>query len=319
MNGKLTLLKNYLDLNDASASIGEGGAIAEFEGKPLTTSFSDNGQLLILTSEFEFGALRANIDTGMGIEAIESLSSNMRTWNQRILISSVVNGKKKFKNPIVLTEIGNDIHSLRKTELNFLNFDLGAGLACSKFLVRTNDISLIKVLRNYAGQNILIEGHPALEKIIDRSPTRVMISNKARIEVFQKISRIKTPRGPHTHLLPVLIKNHRKNQLKFPENKILNQLTLYPKQKRKFEEKAYLSCENFDKLIKVFGNQEYLRQKVRVTNAIEKRIPFEKFKKIKRDVSSETFQIALLQSIKYFNKHDYAMPHLIKGPRHVHD
>ncbi len=78
------------------------------------------------------------------------------------------------------------------------------------FCLRTNDAALIAEIRRSAGERILEPGNRVMEAIKEASPHRVCISALGRIEVYQHIPaagrHVRTPEGPHTHLLLRLLK-----------------------------------------------------------------------------------------------------------------
>ena len=79
--------------------------------------------------------------------------------------------------------------------------------------IRTTDNELIKSLRNNAGSALSDPDNPSMAAIKEASPERVFKSKLGRIEVSQTIGstakNIPTPSGPHTHVLPRLLKHNR--------------------------------------------------------------------------------------------------------------
>ena len=119
----------------------------------------------------------------------------------------------------VLTELGADRGALRDIDRDALLFDLGVEAPHVDFCVRTADAELIAVLRQAAGQSILGPGHPAMAAIVATSPHRVAISRLGRVEVYQPIPSgpgARAPIGPHTHLLPQLLRNARSHSANMP-------------------------------------------------------------------------------------------------------
>ena len=66
-------------------------------------------------------------------------------------------------------------------------------------------------LRQHAGRPVFEPGNPAMGMILQANPHRVFISRLGRIEVYQPIPPPsgKSPDGPHTHVLPKLLKSGR--------------------------------------------------------------------------------------------------------------
>lgn len=83
-------------------------------------------------------------------------------------------------------------------------FDLGLGVAGMRFMVRTADPVLIARLDALAGASLTTVLSDAGAMLIEASPTRVVESPLARIEVDTKIPPpgVSTPEAPHTHLMP---------------------------------------------------------------------------------------------------------------------
>lgn len=90
--------------------------------------------------------------------------------------------------------------------LDALTFDLGLGAPHIDMLVRlrADDDETAAVLRAAAGQRLLAPGNPAGAAIARASPSRILVSPVATLEVHQPIPPPggRSPEGPHTHLLP---------------------------------------------------------------------------------------------------------------------
>ena len=112
---------------------------------------------------------------------------------------------------VALTEIGPDHEALREEDRNSVLFDLGLGALQADFCVRIGDRSLAAGLREHAGRAVFDPGNPAMAMILAANPHRVFISRLGRIEVYQPIPPPsgKSPEGPHTHVLPRLLKSGR--------------------------------------------------------------------------------------------------------------
>ena len=90
-------------------------------------------------------------------------------------------------------------------------FDLGLGALQADFCVRISDRSLAGRLRYHAGRAVFEPGNPAMGHDPRRQSHRVFLSRLGRIEVYQPIPPPsgKSPQGPHTHVLPQLLKSGR--------------------------------------------------------------------------------------------------------------
>jgi hypothetical protein len=111
-----------------------------------------------------------------------------------------------------ITDLGADLDAVQPQHRELRLFDLGLGLPHVDACVRTAEPALIRALQSCAGQHVLDPGCEAMAAIKSASPHRVFRSVLARIEVYQPIpSRARgerTPRGPHTHVLPGLLRRN---------------------------------------------------------------------------------------------------------------
>jgi hypothetical protein len=110
-----------------------------------------------------------------------------------------------------LTEIGPDRAALRAVDREGILFDLGLAVLQLDACVRTADPELAAQLREHCGKSIFSPGNPAIGIILAASPHRVFVSRIGRIEVYQPIPPHggESPEGPHTHLLPQLLRERR--------------------------------------------------------------------------------------------------------------
>lgn len=111
----------------------------------------------------------------------------------------------------VLTELGPDRDALRDSDRDATLFDLGLGATQCDCLVRVRDPDDVRRLRAGCGAALLEGGAAMLGELAAMSPHRVFTSPLGRIEVFQLIpaSDGVSPEGPHTHVLPRLLKARR--------------------------------------------------------------------------------------------------------------
>jgi hypothetical protein len=112
---------------------------------------------------------------------------------------------------VALTEIGPDREAPREEDRDSVLFDLGFGALQADFCVRIGDRTLAGNLREHAGRDVFEPGNPAMGMILEANPHRVFISRLGRIEVYQPIPPPsgRSPEGPHTHVLPRLLRNRR--------------------------------------------------------------------------------------------------------------
>lgn len=99
------------------------------------------------------------------------------------------------------------------TALDALTFDLGLALPHVDMLVRLrpDDAVTAAALQSAVGRPLLAADNPAGIAIARASPTRILVSAIARLEVHQPIPVAdgRSPQGPHTHLLPDLLAERR--------------------------------------------------------------------------------------------------------------
>lgn len=95
------------------------------------------------------------------------------------------------------------------TPIDERTFDIGIGAPHIDMLVRVrpDDVDTGAALRASAGLSLFAPGVAAGAAIARSSPTRILASPIARLEVYQPIPPPggRSPDGPHTHLLPKLL------------------------------------------------------------------------------------------------------------------
>lgn len=117
-----------------------------------------------------------------------------------------------------LTELGPDRAAIRPGDRGAILFDLGLALANAQACVRTGDATTIATLRRHCGRALLADGAGLMMELPALSPHRVFISDCGRIEVYQPIPAMhgRTPEGPHTHVLPKLLRAQRTHAADVP-------------------------------------------------------------------------------------------------------
>jgi hypothetical protein len=203
----IDLLQRQIADPDTQWSLGTFGAIAEFSrdlDEPVRLAQSGDAVSAVTPR----GGIFLKSDPEIRSFASESMTKT--GWNQRIALclrqdDCAMNGRT------ALTEIGPDREALRAEDRNALLFDLGLGALHADFCVRIDDKEVAARLRQHAGRPIFEPGNPAMGIILCANPHRVFMSRLGRIEVFQPIPPPsgKSPDGPHTHVLPRLLKSGR--------------------------------------------------------------------------------------------------------------
>ncbi|MBL8382176.1 MAG: hypothetical protein JNM90_03810 [Burkholderiales bacterium] len=223
------------------------------------------------------GAMRVASDVDPLPLAYETPSANPRLWNHGVVFCLPEAGARRAARRRV-TALGPDRDAIDASERDAELFDLGLGLATTDFLVRTRDPGLTARLR--AAEGATWDGDHALQAAIVRaSPTRVLVSRLARIEVRNPIPAADgvSPEGPHTHLLPAVMRRGRVHDANIPVPAgFLPCLTLYPPhpardaegRERAFDADAH-RC--YQALLERFGDPVYTAAK-RGVPAAESRI-----------------------------------------------
>jgi len=111
----------------------------------------------------------------------------------------------------VLTELGPDVGALRPQDAAAILFDMGLGTLQADICIRTADPTLIAVLQAQAGRSLFEPGNPAMGALVAAGPHRVFLARFGRCEVYQPIPPAdgRSPEGPHTHVLPQLLRSGR--------------------------------------------------------------------------------------------------------------
>ena len=203
----IDLLQRQIADPDTQWSLGTFGAIAEFSrdhDEPVRLARTDDTVSAVTAR----GGIVLKSNPGSRPFASESITRS--GWSQRIALclskdDCAMNGR------MVLTEIGPDRDALRSEDREGLLFDLGLGALHADFCVRVDDTGTAAHLRRHAGRPVFEPGNPAMGIILHANPHRVFISRLGRIEVYQPIPPPsgKSPEGPHTHVLPKLLRSGR--------------------------------------------------------------------------------------------------------------
>ena len=256
----LDLIYSQLHDHHAGASIGCLGAIAEFHESAATYTRDLDG----LTAVSERGALAVRLHGDELICAYEAPSAHGDAWQYGIAL--LAPGRRGAARA-TLTELGADNQAIAADGRALLLFDLGLAVPNVDYCVRSADPQVIAALRAHCGSSVVAPGHPLQALLIEASPTRVVMSPLARIEVYQAIARDRTPHGSHTHLLPDLLSRRRTHAANLPlPPRALPLMTLHPEnplfdhqgQRRSFNAEAF---QRFETLLAHHGLPDYVRAK----------------------------------------------------------
>jgi Family of unknown function (DUF6925) len=269
-----SFIEEYLRSSEHSWSIGISGAIAEFmyDDDEQVEFQINNTQLCVTTPR---GAMQIHIRPEIKCIAYEEPSPCIKSWSQGVAFCIPENIARREQNN-VLIELGADVYAIRSPACQELLFDLGLESPYLQFCIRTGDDELIETLRNNCGQSIFEPENPVLPAMLQASPARVIISGLGRVEIENKIpaTASETPVGPHTHLLPALLKLNKGAKPELPEGYI-EAFTLYPEHplfdkygaQKPFKQSAH---DHFQGLLSELGAPEYCYEKSRVSKNLVK-------------------------------------------------
>jgi hypothetical protein len=268
----LRLAADHLADPASTWSVGGYGALAEFardRGEPCELSATQ-----ALTAR---GAIRIEPRPGLTARAYEVLSVQPALWHHGVLFGLPA-AAAVMPAPVGIAELGPDRAAVRPEDRAATLVDLGLGSSAFAFCVRTADAALIGVLRRAAGKTLLGAGPEIARSLLAANPHRVAISRAARIEVFQPIAPAggATPSGPHTHLIPRLLRPRRAQSANIPAPADwVPGLTLYPPHPAKDEAgrpKPFARDEHaaFQRLLDDFGDADARAAKAALVAAVER-------------------------------------------------
>lgn len=275
MSQALKLVAEHLASPASSWSIGTYGVLAEFAR--AADEPCEHDRLQVVTAR---GAIRVEAAGDVAALAYEVLSTQPALWHHGVLFS-LPDVAATLPARCAITELGPDRGAIRAADRTAVLFDLGLGSPAFAFCVRTADPALAATLRQAAGTPLLAAGRELAGALVVASPHRVAFSRLARIEVYQPIAPAggATPTGPHTHLLPRLLRpwqSHSAN-IRLPAGTVPG-LTLYPPHPAKDEagvRKPFSHREHaaFQSVFGRFADAEARAAKAAVVAAVERGEP----------------------------------------------
>ena len=258
-------------------NMGSFGAIAEFHhvGDESPPDLPAD-----LTQATTRGAIRIEQLEAVRPLAYETLSAAPHRWAQGISFCLPI-GNAAMSNRKVLTELGADKQAIRAQDQDDVMFDMGLDQHQVDFCIRTSDHELIEVLRQNEGRSLFDASNPAMAAIIKTHPHRVALTRIGRVEVYQKIggpdTAGKSPEGPHTHLLPKLLRARRTHSANtpipegwvpcgaiHPESPVSGRMG----EDRQFDRDSF---DRFQQLLKAWGSEGHLEIKNAVWQALKNR------------------------------------------------
>ncbi len=272
-----SLLSAQLEDQNAGWSIGSFGAIGEFHQRPDDVLSVDRPQDLYRVTDK--GGIRLSAERLDAVTAIafETLSPRPERWGQGVALCLHAEAGRSAQRG-VLTELGPDGEALRASDQADILFDMGLGQVQIDFCVRVRDPHLLEVLRAQEGRSLTEPGNPAMAAILKCHPHRVVLSALGRVEIYQKIGGPDTggvsPDGPHTHVLPKLLRAGRTHSANMPiPEGLLPCAHLYPASPvmdARGEDIAFRHdrFEAFQTILQAFGRSDYIETKQAVLSAL---------------------------------------------------
>jgi hypothetical protein len=271
----IELVTAHLADSASGWSIGASGVLAEFmrdAGEPC-----ERDGFQVATAR---GAIRVDPSAGLSALAYEVLSAQPGLWHHGVLFSLPA-AAAALPVRTVISELGSDRDAISEADRAAVLFDLGLGSGAFAFCVRTSDVALLRTLRRAAGRGFLAAGRDLATTLVAASPHRVAISRVARIEVYQSIAAElgATPSGPHTHLMPRLLRPARGASANIPLAPGMKAgLTLYPPHPAKDDagmKKPYSHAEHvaFQSMLAMFGDPVSVAAKTELVAAVERGDP----------------------------------------------
>lgn len=268
----LELVAEQLSDPGTQWSLGVFGGIAEFSRDPdevVTIDVAGEAKSAFTAR----GGVR--IASVAGIQPFASESITKLGWTHRVALC-LPETACAMNNRVCLTELGPDQAALRQQDRGAVLFDLGLGALQSDMCVRIAEPDVVAELRNCVGRPVFEAGNPAMGIIFAANPHRVFISRLGRVEVYQPIppANGQSPDGPHTHVLPKLLRHRRTHAATepIPEGWIPC-AHFYPAhplkdgfgRMRPFDRAVH---EAFQRLLAVYGNSESYALKARVRSLV---------------------------------------------------
>ncbi len=269
------ILQQGLCESEAGWNMGSFGAIAEFHHVGEEAPPQPNAPLCQVTAR---GGVRIERLEGVRPVAYETLSPRAHRWSQAVSLC-LPEAEAMMHRRDVLTELGPDTAALREEDRTAVLFDMGLAQPQVDFCIRTADENLLRVLRENAGRSLMEQGNPAMGRILAAHPHRVALTKIGRVEVYQMIGGPdtggKSPEGPHTHVLPKLLRAGRTHSANtpipdgwvpcagfHPESPVFDRMG----QDKDFSRAAF---DAFQTLLRAWGPEDYLAAKRACWAALE--------------------------------------------------
>jgi hypothetical protein len=257
---------------DTQWSLGTFGGIAEFSrdrDEKITLTQSATGAAAVTAR----GGIAIDLSDECRPFAFECITT--ASWSPRVAFCLPASNCAMNRRA-VLTELDADHGALRPQDRASILFDLGLGALQADLCVRIGDPDTVTELRRHCGRSVFDSANPATGLLLETNPHRVFISRIGRIEVYQPIPPRsgKSPDGPHTHVLPKLLKSGRTHAATEPVPEgWIPCVHFYPRHPasdgRGLGSFDVAGHESFQRMIERFGLPDSAAIKRRVANAIK--------------------------------------------------
>ncbi|HWI37444.1 MAG TPA: hypothetical protein VNU64_13405 [Burkholderiales bacterium] len=253
------VIAEHLGNPGTSWSIGVQGALAEFMHTDAPSRRLDEW-----TVASDLGAIRVTPVPDATLRAYEEPSAHAESWSHGVAICYPGVAAAGAPNRRI-TELGPDTGAIRVEHQREVLFDLGLGSTACRFCVRLALDDQIAAMRELLGRSAF-DAH-VMDALLSWQPHRVVMSIRGRIEVYQPIGSEKTPDGPHTHLIPRLLRPDAVTSANVPlPDGCTAGLLMYPEsplvdrfgRRKPFSETHHA---RFQKLLAEHGDPAYLRAK----------------------------------------------------------
>ena len=197
------LLRDHLADPACAWSLGAYGAVAAFARDPAeSAAFCEGGRIGLATPR---GAIALTASPDLVPFAYETGFTG--GWSQAVALCLPAQACAMGRR-VVLTELGPDEAAARAQDRGAILFDLGLGLRAVDACVRVADPGLVDRLRAACGRPILAPGTAIGALLMEASPHRVFSARFGRVEVYTPIPPAggASASGPHTHILPQLLR-----------------------------------------------------------------------------------------------------------------
>lgn len=209
------ILVDAAEITKSSWAIVRDGVVAEFSvvlgDKPIKTF--ENNTLKIDTHR---ATLCVNFDESVKAVVAESGAHGCSPWTQHVYLC-IQKDQAKMSCRNKLTYLGKFDNGVDKGDL----WDLGVGNQTLDACIIAKDESTNDLLKQKEGQYI-IDDPNFLRELVIHSPPRLFQTKFAYILVRQKIPLTEKEEleGPHTHLLPPIIKSKKHFEVPVPEDMV---------------------------------------------------------------------------------------------------